>query len=29
MNEEMVEYKDFFTFTEWLHILGAIEKLKE
>jgi hypothetical protein len=29
MNEEMVKYKDAFTFPEWLHILGAIEELKE
>jgi hypothetical protein len=29
MNEEMVKYKDAFTFPEWLHILGAIEALKE
>jgi hypothetical protein len=29
MNEEMIKYKDSFTFTEWLHILGAIEELKE
>jgi hypothetical protein len=29
MNEEMVKYQDAFTFPEWLHILGAIEELKE
>jgi hypothetical protein len=29
MNEEMVKYKDALTFPEWLHILGAIEELKE
>jgi hypothetical protein len=29
MNEEMAKYQDVFTFPEWLHILGAIEELKE
>jgi hypothetical protein len=29
MNEEMVKYQDAFSFSEWLHILGAIEELKE
>jgi hypothetical protein len=29
MNKEMVKYQDSFTFPEWLHILGAIEELKE
>jgi hypothetical protein len=29
MNEEMAKYQDSFTFPEWLHILGAIEELKE
>jgi hypothetical protein len=29
MNEEMAKYQEVFTFLEWLHILGAIEELKE
>jgi hypothetical protein len=29
MNEEIAKYQDVFTFPEWLHILGAIEELKE
>jgi hypothetical protein len=29
MNEEMAKYQEVFTFPEWLHILGAIEELKE
>jgi hypothetical protein len=29
MNEEMAKYKDIFTFPEWLHILGAIEELRD
>jgi hypothetical protein len=29
MNEEMAKYQDVFTFPELLHILGAIEALKE
>jgi hypothetical protein len=29
MNEEMVKYQDAFSFSKWLHILGAIEDLKE
>jgi hypothetical protein len=29
MNEEMAKYQEVFTFLKWLHILGAIEELKE